>query len=311
MHKTNYLYMKNVIKYIIAGCFLWVGWGASLQAQTGAPVRKDTSAIVVDYQSVTSPTTVSGATLARTPTPNITNTLYGQLQGLTVQGVSGQPGYDAANMYIRGIGSYDNAALVLYVDGFQTTATYFQYLSPAEIESITVLKDPVTLATFGMKGANGVLWVTTKRGMISKPKVQINLVSGLQQAVNIDKPLGSYDYARLYNEAVSNDNYSLNAHQFNWTPAYSDAQLQAYQNGTGTNVDWYNQVLKKSGVYSDANVLFSGGDTTTKYGFVFDYMDQGGLYNVSNSASTSNAFIQRKAVSAFSRLPGRNNPKVS
>ena len=156
-----------------------------------------------------------------------------------------------------------------------------------------MLKDPVTLATFGMKGANGVLWVTTKRGMISKPKVQINLVSGLQQAVNIDKPLGSYDYARLYNEAVSNDNYSLNAHQFNWTPAYSDAQLQAYQNGTGTNVDWYNQVLKKSGVYSDANVLFSGGDTTTKYGFVFDYMDQGGLYNVSNSASTSNAFIQR------------------
>jgi TonB-linked SusC/RagA family outer membrane protein len=288
------------------GCLLWIGapwWGASLQAQT-----RDTTAIQPDYfsrsvgqgpllrvphgQSVTANSTVSGAVLARTPAPNLTNTLYG-LQGLTVQQASGEPGYDADKLYIRGIGSYDNAALVIYVDGFQTTTTYFQYLSPAEIESISLLKDPLTLATFGMKGANGVLWVVTKRGMVSKPKVQINLVSGMQQAMNIEKPYGSYDYARLYNQAMSNDNYSLNGRQFVWTPAYSDAQLQAYRNRTGTNVDWYDQVLKKNGLYSDANVLFSGGDTTTKYGFVFDYMQQGGLYDVSNTASTSNAFIQR------------------
>jgi TonB-linked SusC/RagA family outer membrane protein len=238
------------------------------------------------------PATLSGATLAKTPVPNLTNTLYG-LQGLMVQQTSGQPGYDAANLYVRGVGTYDNAGLVLYVDGFQTTPTYLQYLSPSEIESVTVLKDPVSLATFGMKGANGVLWVTTRRGRISKPKIEVNVVSGLQQATRIDQPYGSYDYARLYNEAVSNDAYSLNGHQFIWTPFYTDAQLQAYKNGTGTNVDWYNEVLKKNGLYSDANLFFSGGDTTTKYGFVFDYMQQGGLYDVNNTASTSNAFIQR------------------
>ena len=272
--------MKKLIKYIIVflgavpGCY-------SLYAQ-------QVDSTVMKRQG----STVSGATLSKTPVPNLTNTLYG-LQGLTVQQTSGQPGYDAANLNIRGVGTYDNAALAIYVDGFQTKSTYFQYLSPAEIESVTVLKDPVTLATFGMRGSNGVLWVVTKRGMVSKPKVQVNVVSGIQQALKIDKPYGSYDYARLYNEAVSNDNYALNGHQFSWTPVYSDAQLAAYKNGTGTNVDWYDQVLKKSGLYSDANVLFSGGDTTTKYGFVFDYMQQGGLYDVQNTASTSNAFIQR------------------
>lgn len=296
------------MKYVTAS-LLCAPWAVVVHAQTPVASPNDSSVILLSYparaiepgpllsiphsQSVDAIATVSGATLAKTPVPNITNTLYGLLPGLAVQTTSGQPGYDAANLYIRGIGSYDNGSPVVYVDGFQTTLNYFQYLSPAEIESISVLKDPLTLATFGMKGANGVIWVVTKRGMVSKPKVQVNLVSGFQQALKIDKPLNAYDYARLYNEAVSNDNYALDGHQFVYTPTYSAAQLQAYRNGTGTNVDWYDQVLKKNGMYSDANVLFSGGDTTTKYGFVFDYMQQGGLYDGSNTATTSNAFIQR------------------
>lgn len=296
------------MKYI-AGSLICAPWAVAVQAQAPVVSRGDSSVILLGYpgraaepgpllsipraESVDAIPTVGGGELGRTPAPNITNTLYGQLPGLGVQMTSGQPGYDAASLHIRGIGSYDNASPVIYVDGFQTTMDYFQYLSPAEIESVSVLKDPLTLATFGMKGANGVIWVVTKRGMAGKPKVQVNVVSGVQQALKIDKPLGAYDYARLYNEAVSNDNYALNGHQFVYTPAYTTAQLQAYQNGTGANVDWYDQVLKKNGMYSDANVLFSGGDTTTKYGFVFDYMQQGGLYDVSNTASTSNAFIQR------------------
>lgn len=297
---------KNII-----GILCWLGCGllcSSIKAQT----NKDTSVILQDYhsristtiepgpllkipasQSVTALSTVSGATLFKTPVPNLTNTLYGRLPGLSTAQGSGEPGYDVATLYIRGVGSYDNPVYTIYVDGFQTPSAYFQYLTPAEIESISILKDPLTLATFGMKGANGVIWVVTKRGMASKPKVQVQVVSGLQQAFNIDKPYGSYDYARLYNQAISNDNYSLNGYQFNWTPTYSDAQLQAYKNGTGTNVDWYNQVLKKNGLYSDANVVFSGGDTTTKYGLVFDYMQQQGLYDVANTSRTSTAQIQR------------------
>jgi TonB-linked SusC/RagA family outer membrane protein len=249
----------------------------------GALAQDSTSAI----------STVTGADLYKTPAANLTNTLYGRLPGLTVMQGSGEPGYDGASMVTRGMGTYDNNSLVIYVDGFQVTSSYFQYLSPSEIATISVLKDAAALATFGMRGANGVLWVVTKRGQQSKPTIQFQVRSGIQQAINIDKPLGAYEYARLYNQAVSNDNYAINGHQYLWSPKYSDAQLAAYKNGTGINVDWFDEVLKKSTPYTDANLIFSGGDSTAKYGVILDYMKDQGLYNVSNGASTSNAQIQR------------------
>ncbi|WP_081158790.1 SusC/RagA family TonB-linked outer membrane protein [Niastella populi] len=299
--------MKIIHQYILTTClttFLW----HPLSAQEAAAVSKtDTTVVdlsVLAYEpgpflqirkerSVTATSSVGGNMLYRTPVPNITNTLYGLLPGLTVKQGSGEPGYDEADLFIRGRASFDNSALVIYIDGFQTTASYFNYLPPSEIESISVLKDPVTLATFGMKGANGVLWVVTKRGFAGKRKVQVQLVSGLQQPVRLTKPYGAYDYARLYNQAVSNDNYALNGYQFQYTPAYTDAQLEDYRNGNGTNVDWYDQVLRKSGYYSDANILFSGGGNDTKYALLLDYMRQRGLYDVPTNATTSNAQIQR------------------
>ncbi|HWI93213.1 MAG TPA: SusC/RagA family TonB-linked outer membrane protein [Flavisolibacter sp.] len=298
--------MKKLIRYSIVFFMCAGNFVNKVDAQTKV---KDTSDLVTadagssyvpgpllkisKRESILSTSTVSGCTLSKTPVPNITNTLYGQLAGLTVKQGSGEPGYDNASLSIRGIGTYDNSGLIIYVDGFQTTSAYFQYLPPAEIETVTVLKDPVSLATFGMKGANGVLWIVTKRGAVHKPRVQVQLVNGWQQAININKPYGSYDYARLYNQAISNDNYALNNYQFNWTPSYTDAQLDAYKNGKGINIDWYDQNLKKNGSYSDANVVLTGGDPTTKYALVLDYMTQGGLYNVSNSTRTSNAQIKR------------------
>lgn len=274
-----------------------------------AQVQPDSSVINVTYKapqfepgpllkipkqnSVTAISSVSGSVLYKTPVANITNTLYGRLPGLTVDQGSGEPGYDDAGLSIRGRGTYDYAGLTIYVDGFQTNSSYFSYLSAAEIESISILKDPVSLSTFGMKGANGVLWVVTKRGIASKPRVQAQVVSGLNSPINMNKPYGSYDYARLYNQAYSNDQYSLNGYQFNWTPQYTDAQLEAYKNGTGTNVDWYDEALKKNSPFTNANVFFAGGDTSTRYALILDYMKQGGLYNVPTNQQTSNAQIQR------------------
>jgi TonB-linked SusC/RagA family outer membrane protein len=298
--------MKKLLQYIVISClpaFLW----NPLCAQEAAAAKTDTTIVdlsLTQYEpgpllqlkkerSVTATSSVSGNVLYRTPAPNITNTLYGMLPGLTVVQGSGEPGYDEATLYIRGRASFDNSALVIFIDGFQTTASYFNYLPPSEIESISVLKDPVTLATFGMKGANGVLWVVTKRGYAGKRKVQVQLVSGLQQPVRIPKPYGAYDYARLYNQAISNDNYALNGYQFKYTPLYSDAQLEDYRTGNGTNINWFNEVLRNQGYYSDANVLFSGGGTDTKYALLLDYMRQQGIYDIPTNATTSNAQIQR------------------
>ncbi|WP_440135319.1 TonB-dependent receptor plug domain-containing protein, partial [Chitinophaga sancti] len=236
---------------------------------------------------------VSGEELYKTPAANITNTFYGRLPGIITKQASGEPGYDNASFVIRGVGTYDNNDIAIFVDGFQVNNTYFQYLSAVEIADVKLYKDAAALAAFGMRGANGVLWITTRRGRASKPTIQAQVRNGVQQAINLNKPLRSFDYASLYNQAVSNDLYAVNNHQYIYTPRYTTAQLEAYKNGTGTDIDWFDEVLKKNAVYRDANITFSGGDTSTRYALIVDYMKNQGLYNVETNATTSNAQIQR------------------
>jgi TonB-dependent SusC/RagA subfamily outer membrane receptor len=236
--------------------------------------------------------TVSGEVMYKTPTPNITNTLYGRLSGLTVSSGPGEPGNDNANMGIRGIGTYGLGgsgynAYKIFIDGFESDINNLSYLSPAEIQSISVLKDAASLSTFGMRGANGVLWVETRRGNSSRPTVQIDARTGLQSPTVLTKPLNSYDYANLYNQAISNDNGDV------WTPKYSAAQLQAYQDGTGTNVDWYAHTLRKNAPSTDGDLIFSGGDSIARYMLVMDYANQQGLYASKNTDSTSNEMLKR------------------
>ena len=238
--------------------------------------------------------TVSGETLNKQTVPNLYNTLSGQLSGLFVIQGNGQPGNDNPQWSIRGVGSYGlgyfNSAKI-YLDGFEVSPDYITYMSPAEIESVSVLKDAASLSTFGMRGANGVIWVKTKRGHIGKPTVTLQVRSGMQQAINIYKPLDSYRFASLYNQAVSNNNQS-------WTPFYSESQLQDYKSGTGVNVDWYEEVLKKNGNYTDMDFIFNGGVEKARYNMVLGYANQQGLYNVSNTDQTSNQKMERFNVRA-------------
>lgn len=279
--------IKTYIRDFLAKCFLvmsgifFMNYSANAQ-QNIEKVQADTT----KTGSTSAISSVSGQTLYHTPAANVTNTLYGRLSGLIVTQGTGAPGYDAASLNIRGIATYNNPDLAVFVDGFQSNFSYFQYLSATEIESISVLKDAAALAQFGMKGANGVLWVTTKRGHISKPLVQMQLRSGFQQAININKPLGSYEYASLYNQAVSNDNGRI------WNPAYTDMQLQEYKDGTGINTNWYDETLKKTTPYLDADFTLSGGDQAVRYLVVGNFLNNQGLYNVSNDDTHSNLQFQ-------------------
>ncbi|RZK60706.1 MAG: SusC/RagA family TonB-linked outer membrane protein [Pedobacter sp.] len=237
--------------------------------------------------------TVYGETLYKTPTMNLMNTLYGRLPGLTVNQGSGEPGYDDASLGIRGVGSFgrlSNSGLNTYkvfIDGFETNSNNFSYLSAAEIESVSILKDAAALATFGMRGSNGVIYVITKRGKVGKPTITFQTRTGLQRAVNIYKPLNSFEYATLYNQANSNDKGNI------WTPTYSPAQLQGYQNGTLPDVDWYAEVLKKQSPYTDADLNFNGGDENARYNIVLNYANQQALYDVKQTDATSNSVIKR------------------
>ncbi|QEC43111.1 SusC/RagA family TonB-linked outer membrane protein [Pseudobacter ginsenosidimutans] len=270
------------------GCTLSAGAQSALQdtlrraaGEAGTVYEPGPLLRISKERSITSNSNTTGEVLGKMPVANLTNTLYGRLNGLMVTQNNGQPGYDQASLFMRGRGTYDQPGIVCFVDGFQVDISfYFQYLAAGEIESITLLKDPVSLATFGMKGANGILWVTTKRAGSGKFKVDAQLITGIQQATNIRKPYDAYNYARLYNQAISNDNYALNGNKYIWSPAYSDAQLQDYKDGKATNVDWFSEALKKSAAFTDANVNIQGGiSETARYNLFVDYMSQTGLYN--------------------------------
>ena len=248
--------------------------------------------------STASISTVGGADLYKTPATNLANTMIGRLSGLYIKqstdeplGIPGMVG--ATNMTIRGLGSYGFVGnngfntFKVYVNGFESNLNYLITIPAEDIESISILKDAAAVATFGMKGDNGVLWVITKQGHAGKPQVELNVKTGIQQALNIDKPLGSYDYARLYNEAISNDNGDV------WTPAFSNAQLQAYKNGTGTDISWYDKGLKKSAFFTNDNLSFSGGNNGARYYLNLDYLDQQGLFDIRNTDATSNEKLQR------------------
>ena len=230
---------------------------------------------------------VDGSDLFKTPDANLTNTFEGRLPGVTVINSDAAPGGAAARMFIRGIGSYaqglDVNTLKFYVDGFEVKADFITYMSPEEIESVSVLKDAADLATFGMNGANGVIWITTRRGSESAPKINFQIRSGVQLPVNVAKPLRSADYASLYNQAWSNDNGR------EWDPYYDAIDLAAYKNGEGVDTDWYDKVYRGYGMLTDGVLSYRGGTSMAKYSVVLDYANQQGMFNVANTDHTRNA----------------------
>ena len=282
--------LSNNFRLYIISIFLYVFSGTTALAQSVMP---ETDTISVQMEpglffpvkkrlSSSSVYSVSGELLYKTPTANLTNTLYGLVPGLMVSQNTGEPGYDGASLNIRGIGSFNYGAYAVYVDGFQTQDSYWQFLSPAEIESISVLKDAAALAPFGMRGANGVIWIETKRGSAGKPKIKAHVNSGVQQAMHITKPLQSYDFASLYNEAVSNDNGRV------WSPVYSSNQLESYKNSSGINTDWYANTLKPSGLYFSSDLTFDGGTQNAGYFIMLGATDTKGLYDVETDDSHAN-----------------------
>ncbi|MBK5722927.1 SusC/RagA family TonB-linked outer membrane protein [Dysgonomonas sp. Marseille-P4677] len=287
----------NIRKLFIGGLLMVITFNVMAQDLISGDTIKITKQNIMlgrlfstdKYSNTSASVTISGDKLNKTVNPNLMNTMAGQLPGLSIRQSNGIPGSDNAGWLIRGIGSYGfgrESESKLFVDGFEVNAEYLAYLTSAEIESVTVLKDAASLAVFGMRGSNGVIWIETKRGKVAKPTVTIQLRGSLQQAVNINKPLNSYDYGVLYNQAISNDNGA-------WTPGYTDGELNDYKNGTLPNVDWYDEVLKKNASYLDANISFNGGNRIARYNIVLDYFNQQGLLNTGDSKDVSNAKMDR------------------
>ena len=258
----------------------------------------------VETNSTSAVSKVSGESLYKTPASNFTNTLIG-IPGLTVMQGTGSYEDNKAKWLVRGIGSYavsDWNTAKIFVDGFEVNSEYLTGLSASEVESVEVLKDGAALALYGERGANGVIRITTKRGRIGNSTVTARMRYGVQTPDITNKPLGSYDFANLYNQAVSNDNGMV------WSPAYSEDQLSAYRNGTAPDVDWYDAALKGFGQYADGGIVLNGGARNARYNVNLDYLNNSGILNTSNTDQTKNLGYQKFNLRAnldFNILKGR------
>lgn len=208
------------------------------------------------------------------PIQNVSSALQGLVSGLTVMSGQGRPGQDGSTLRIRGTGTLNTAAPYILIDGVESGT--MNSLDPNDIESISVLKDASSAAIYGSKASNGVILITTKRGNAGAPRVTYNGFYGIQRPTDLPERLSSYDYARLYNQAlVENGN----------NPRFSDDDLNKFQSGsspyTHPNTDWYD-LAYKTGMQHQHNVTASGGTESTSYHASVGYLGQEGILPNSN-----------------------------
>lgn len=224
---------------------------------------------------------VSGDNLKKIFSSNLNNSLIGNLPGLTVTKGSDEPGVVNNNLQARGIASYTGGnGMLLLVDGYRSS---FTELVPEEIESVTLLKDASATAIYGLRGANGVLLITTKRGKIQPLKVSFSTQVGFHQASRIPQYLNAYDYARLYNEGSVNDGKGV---------VYNEDALGKYRDGSDPylypNVNWYKEVTRDAAPLYNVNLNFRGGDETVRYFVLLNLIqDNGTLKKSGDMSSTS------------------------
>jgi TonB-linked SusC/RagA family outer membrane protein len=225
---------------------------------------------------------VRGSDIIKSPTASISSSLAGRVTGLTTVQLSGQPGVDDPNIYVRGIGSLTEAAStpLMLVDGVERS---FTQLDPNEVESISILKDASATAVYGIRGANGVIIVTTKRGTEGTPKISFSSSAGLQVPTRLVDLTDSYQYATVFNAAQLSDNPAATV---KFTPAAIEA-FKAENDGTATiaqkliypNTDWIKLIVKPTSFQSQENINISGGTKIVKYFASLGHLSQDGMFN--------------------------------
>ncbi|HEX9510308.1 MAG TPA: TonB-dependent receptor [Puia sp.] len=211
--------------------------------------------------------TVKGTEIQQSPASNIANSLEGRMAGVIVNNRSGAPGDDAAEIFIRGKGSWNGGGPLIIIDGIANRSG-FERLNPADIESISVLKD-ASASIYGSRAANGVILVTTKRGKEGKANFSYAGNYGLTQPTRLTKFANSWEAATYQNE----DNVYLYG-----TPKYSPAEIQKFKDGTAPNLypnyNIYDLMLKSSAPQTSHSLAVRGGTQAVKYYFSGGYLYQ-------------------------------------
>ncbi|WP_286439047.1 TonB-dependent receptor, partial [Bacteroides acidifaciens] len=246
-------------------------------------LREDTKAldevVVVGYGQqkkesvVVSMSSVKPSEIAA-PTRNLTNNLAGQVSGLIAVQRSGEPGYDDAEFWIRGISTFASnssaSAPLVLVDGVPRKITDIE---PDEIETFSVLKDAAATAIYGAEGANGVILVTTKRGKDEKPKITFKTEHSISSPQRLPEFVGSADYLSLYNEALNNDGEP---------DLFSAETIEKFRTSTDRDLypdtDWISELLRKNTHNHRYTLNVRGGSARSRYFVSGAYYTESGIY---------------------------------
>lgn len=286
--------------------------------------------IVVGYGKQKLPTVtgavgvITGKDLAQTPVSNVTNMLIGRTSGISGVQAGGEPGINATTIRIRGIATLNGQDPLIVIDGIQqpTEQPYvlLNAMDANEIENISVLKDASSTAVYGIRGANGVIIVTTKRGRTNRPQFSFSANQGLTKAASLFKTVNSYEFALMRNESVLNaqaagdnsynrllfsdaelwkfqNNRDYTPDQVDAMSNLTDAQKTALKNSPAlyyTSHNYYEEQFGGTGKQNQYNLNVSGGTAKVKYFTSLGYFQQDGiLSNTSFGGANTNPTYKR------------------
>jgi TonB-linked SusC/RagA family outer membrane protein len=254
--------------------------------------------------------TIKGSDIAAKPVADLSNSIGGRVAGVIFTQNTGEPGYDGANLLIRGTSTTGNTQPLVIVDGVPRS---FSQLDPNSIASLTILKDAAAVAPYGMAGANGVILITTKKGKSGAPSLDYNGYVGWQNPTRLTKFVNAYEYANMKN--VANANVG--------SPAiYTDEELQKFKDGSDPDLYPDHNVLKElitpNTLITGHNLSLSGGSDKLRYYGGLGFLNQKGMWGPTNYkrySLTSNIEAQATAttkvtLSLNGRVEDRNFPGV-
>lgn len=229
------------------------------------------------------------------PSSNLTHAFAGKIPGVISYQITGEPGADNAQFFVRGVTTfgYKSNPLIL-IDGFEATTDDLARIQPDDVESFSVLKDASATVLYGARGANGIILVSTKGGTEGKVKISARIDVNISKPTQLLELLDGVEYMRLYNDALVSryDDMEHDADDIPTPPWYSEEKIRATERGDNPmiypNINWYDMLFKNGTTNSKANINISGGGKMAKYYVAggFDY--ETGLLKVDNQDNLNN-----------------------
>lgn len=209
----------------------------------------------------------------QSPSRDLTTSLSGNIGGVIGLARDGQPGSDANEFWIRGISTFNAGSRkpLILVDGVERD---IRNIDPAEIESFSILKDATATAVYGVRGANGVILVTTKRGQSGEPQIRFRSEFGFSEPVQLPEFVDGATYMELFNEAAEREIYTKE--QILFTREKIDPDLYP-------DVNWIDVIMRDYTYNQRANLSVSGGSPKVRYSITGSYFHEDGIYNVSQT----------------------------